>query len=443
MDKKRGYIIAVVLIVSLFFAGCVITDPPHPLVDRGKLLSVSDDIPGIPKALIQFFAAGLGMPLDILYGVQAYAITFETIGIDGTSSVESGLVLLPKDESTMASRQPLQVPILSMQHGTIFNRAQSPSRFSMDLTRDNPEDYIGLIFASLGYAVFMPDYSGLGVDDTILHPFCHAQSLSDSVLDMLRAGKTFMDSKSDELIWDETLFLVGYSEGGYATMAASGLIQEEYAQEWTITGTAPMAGPFNLSEVMRKIVVENQYYEHLAYLAYLVYGYDVVYDLFDDPSEIFLNPYDTTIPPLMDGEHDQQTIRQALPGDGAGYPDELFTPALIAKLNDTESRIYQVLQENDLFQNWIPTMPMFLFHSKEDEAVPVENSRTANAFFMSQGAPVTYVELPEGKHVESYLFAYVFALGWLQDLRVELESAYRPLSLCKNEYGLFYPKSSL
>jgi len=62
---------------------------------------------------------------------------------------------------------------------------------------------------------------------------------------------------------------------------------------------------------------------------------------------------------------------------------------------------------------------MFMFHSSTDEAVPVENSRTAKDYYNAhnQDEEVEYIELPTGKHVQSYLPAYALAYIWMSVLR--------------------------
>ncbi len=406
-----------VVILVLILGGCFPFIHPYPRVERGKVLSIAEDPITLSKEFLQVLYNGMGIPLTAEYGIHAFAITYETIGLDRKASVESGLVILPVVEGN-ASRQNAPLPILSLQHGTIFSRDRSPSKFAMNLFVDNPEDYVGILFASLGYAVLMPDYTGLGVDERVLHPFCHAESIADSILDMIRAGQSILQEHA-QMDWDERLFLVGYSEGGYATMAATKWIQAYYEQELTITGTAPMAGPYNLSGVMKSIITEDAHYAHLAFLAYLAFGYDVVYDLFDSVSEVFRPPYDSDLPPLMDGEHNQDAINKVLPGGGAGKPSALFTEAFIQKLLDPESTISTTLVSNDLHNTWIPLSPMLMVHSAGDEAVPVENSRTAVAFFNSQGFFPEYIELPDGQHVESYIPAYLVAIAWIQSLGAE------------------------
>lgn len=398
------------LLTVIALTGCI--RAPETEDRRGELLS-ANEIATIPRFVLQTFLDLSGIGLTVSHGVQAVAVTFIAEALDGSESVESGLVVLPVAENG-EDRAPLTLAILSIQHGTIFSRSLSPSRFSLDLLSDNPEDYVGLVAAGLGYAVVMPDYSGLGVDDTIPHPFCHARSLANSVRDMIRAGENLLEQSPSTYEWDGRLFLAGYSEGGYASLAAGRYIQQCCRKEYSITGIAAMAGPANLSSVMRNLVLQNEWYAHLSYLVYLIFGYDLVYDWFKSPAEAFLPPYHTTLPALMDGEHTENQIRNALPNQGSGQPGALLTQRVFQELSNPGSQVYRNLAQNDLHNTWIPNMPLWMAHSAQDEAVPVENSRTAVNYFQSQGASVTYVEFPTGQHVASYLPAFLLAIDWIE-----------------------------
>jgi len=65
----------------------------------------------------------------------------------------------------------------------------------------------------------MPDLPGMGGDRTGYHPFCHAQSLATSVLDMIRPALELL-AASSTWRWDGRIFLAGYSAGGYGALAA-------------------------------------------------------------------------------------------------------------------------------------------------------------------------------------------------------------------------------
>jgi fermentation-respiration switch protein FrsA (DUF1100 family) len=400
----------VVFLMVFILSGCIFVRKP---VQHGRVVSVSE--PTImTREILQAIVDLSGANITLLYDVHAYKLTFETVGPDKRKSIQTGLMLLPDAENTSA-RGPLEVSILSIQHGTIFSRQQSPSFFDPnDIAADNPEDLTGIIAAGLGYATFMPDYGGLGSDMSTFHPFCDEYSIAYSVLDMIKAGKAFLEQKPAYYTWNDKLFLAGYSEGGYATMAASKLIQNH--SDFTITGTAPMAGPYNMSHVMKSIVTRDDVYDHLEFLSYMLFGYYKVYGIFDSPSDVLIPPYDTELVPLFDGEHTSGDVKAVLPGNGVGRPDEIFTDYVFERLNAMSSQMNYKLKSNDLYNTWVPEVPILMIHSAGDEAVPVENSRTAKDYYESQGAVVNYIELPNGKHVESYIPAFLLAFAWIEGL---------------------------
>jgi len=442
---KRVLFVSFIFLLNIFISGCYLFEIPNPEDNpykRGELVSQSGElfVGDISQMLEQFennlqstFEDSLMLGLlqtlgweelksQAIYDIQAYKITFKTIGSNDEHSLQSGLILLPVPAEDASSREPLEVPILSIQHGTIFSREKSPSNLAESGKTDNLEVYNGCVAASMGYAVFMPDFSGFGVDDTSLHPFCHEKSIAYSVVDMIRAGKQFLLGKTDDYTWNNQLFIAGYSEGGFATMAAGKEIQNQHADEFTITGLAPMSGPYNLSTVMKNIVSDDHEYTHLDFLSYMIFAYNEVYPLFDSPDEFFKEPYATTLPQLFDGEHTSDVIRASLPNNGVGKARDIFKEKLFIDLATDQSEVSKALKDNDLYNTWVPNLgdfPMFMFHSSTDEAVPVENSRTAKDYYNGHNTSETvfYTELPTGKHVQSYLPAYTLAYLWMSTLR--------------------------
>lgn len=298
------------------------------VVDSSQLIALFDDYleDALGGTVTLELLQGLGLEAlksQAIYDIQAYKITFKTIGSNDEHSLQSGLILLPVPAEDASSREPLEVPILSIQHGTIFSREKSPSNMAESGKTDNMEVYNACIATAMGYAVFMPDFSGFGVDDQTLHPFCHEKSIAYSVVDMIRAGKQFLLGKTDDYTWNDQLFIAGYSEGGFATMAAGKEIQNKHSEELTITGLAPMSGPYNMSTVMKKIVTDDNEYTHLDFLSYMIFAYNEVYPLFDSPDELFKQPYATTLPPLFDGEHSSDEIRASLPNNGVGKASDI------------------------------------------------------------------------------------------------------------------------
>ena len=137
------------------------------------------------------------------YGAKMFSITYETVDQFEDIAIASGMLVIP-DDSAHA------FPLTSFQHGTQVRRASAPSM--------NGFNTLSQVMASSGFIYMEPDYLGLGQSD-IFHPY-HLKDVSAyTVIDMLRAVKQFCN-QNNFIQFNEQLFLEGYSEGGYVTMAA-------------------------------------------------------------------------------------------------------------------------------------------------------------------------------------------------------------------------------
>ena len=83
------------------------------------------------------------------------------------------------------------------------------------------------LLASTGYVVSAPDYLGYGASKALPHPYEHAASLASASADMLRATREFCQQQAVSVT--QKNFLLGYSEGGYATMALHKYLEANYA----------------------------------------------------------------------------------------------------------------------------------------------------------------------------------------------------------------------
>ncbi|MEZ4703074.1 MAG: lipase family protein [Rhodothermales bacterium] len=341
----------------LVFAGA--GDEPR----RGTIVSVER----IASVTVDDVAARLreaGVPGRPMYGVTLYRVLYRTTDTDGALTVASGALAVPEGLTAPA-------PLLSYQHGTTIAKDRVASMRDFDL--------IGMGFGASGYITALPDYLGLGVSDG-LHPYVHAASLSTAIVDMLRAVRQY--SADEGVLLGDQLFLMGYSEGGYATMAAHRAIEAQYADEFEVTASAPMAGPYSLSDVMFGQMVDDRSYPTTVYLPLTLFAYDQVYDLFENPSEVLAPPYDTTLPALFDGALDWREINAHLPD----VPRAMLSASFLENLaQDPAHPLLRALRENDVF-DWKPRAPMKLFHCLEDEQVPFRNAEMAIEAFHRHGA---------------------------------------------------------
>ena len=368
--------------------------------ERGDLLSFeykdSRDIDSIQDQLDSQFGESLSP--DALFDIHMYAITYETIDQFGNVTVASGLISYPDDIS-------LAYPIISFQHGTQIRRESAPSM--------NGFNELILWLTTSGYIYVEPDYLGLGVSN-MLHPYHLKDVTASSVIDMLRATKHFCDQLS-EIQYNEQLFLAGYSEGGYATMATVKEIEENLSDEFDITVSFPMAGAYDLSGTMVDLMLSEESYPDPFYLPFFVLSYIEMYAL-GEIADFFLPEYATIFPDLFSGEYSGGYIDSFLPD----IPIHMMLPSVVEEFTNDETYPFRVhLEENDLY-DWTPENTMYIFHGVADESVPHENSIVAYNQFMANGAEDVYFELlPEsfGGHQEAAVYCLLMAFNLSEELK--------------------------
>lgn len=370
-----------------------------PETRRGALLS-STFVAAFTKQQISFLFVLAGIPLTPDYGVVAYKVVYETVGPWGAPTVASGALVLP-DVTTAP------LPLVSYQHGTITDPNGAPS--SMDVTG---EAGIGFAFASAGYAAVVPDYLGLG-ESPGPHYYHHARSQATACIDMLRATRTFCESNSIAL--NEKLFLVGYSQGGHATMATLRELEKFHTNEFTVTACAPMAGAYDLSGTAAMDFMSEREQPNPYYFLYLLHGFQAVYGLGNNLAELLSPPYDQTLSLMMATNASGAEINRAMP---ARTVDILKPEQLQLFQTDARHPLRLALQDNDVFR-WAPRTPVRLYHCSGDQDVVIANSLVAAAVMQALGAAdVQLIQpAPGADHGGCAEPALVAAKAWFDSLR--------------------------
>ena len=345
-----------------------------------------------------------GIPITPQYDVQLYKIVYQTIGPLGEPTRASGALVLPGElRPAVATRQLPAWHRHADQPGAFLHGPVQPARSS-----------VGAAFATTGYAAVTPDYLGLG-DSPGLHPYCHARSEATACIDMLRAARTFCAGNG--FVLTNRLFLCGYSEGGHATMALLRELEAYYTNEFTVTACAPMAGPYDLSGVTTTNFLSGVAQPDPYYFLYLLGAYQEVYQLAPSLASLLAPPYDTTLPPLLNGNTSGTQINAAMPPDG--NPVEILKPEYLAAFQSNPRHPLRLaLQDNDVYY-WIPRAPLHLYHCAADRDVIIANSEVALATFQSLGA--TQVQLidpvPSADHSGCTIPSLAGAKAWFDSLR--------------------------
>jgi pimeloyl-ACP methyl ester carboxylesterase len=346
-----------------------------------------------------FNAAGAGVTPK--YNVRLYKLVYETIDPLGARTVASGALLLPEGLA-----QPL--PLVSYQHGTDTQTNVAPS--SMNFL--SSEIGVAAAFATSGYAAVAPDYLGLGVSPG-LHPYCHARSEATASIDMIRAATSFCAGNG--FVLTNRLFLCGYSQGGHATMALLRELETYYTNEFAVTACAPMAGPYDMSGVTTSNFLSGAAQSNPYYFLYLLGAYQAVYHFAPSLASILASPYDTTLPPMLNGNTAGSQINAAMPSD----PAQILKPEFRAAFQtDPRHPLRLALQDNDTY-DWKPRSPLRLYHCAADQDVIIANSQVALATFQSLGATQAQLIdlLPNTNHAGCSLPSLMDAKGWFDSMR--------------------------
>ena len=360
-------------------------------------------------------AAVFGIPSESFsadYDVNAYRVTYDMPFLGDTIEV-SGALFVPQGFD-----DPCGLPIHIYMHGTIFDRTDAPSFLSI-------EGSFGGLMSTLGQLVLMPDYVGLGTSE-LMHPYVHADSESDAGFYMMRAA----DALSDELGYalNGQNFISGYSQGGHAAMAlARDLTTTAYGDEFPLSGAVPGSGPYDISGTQFPQTFEFETYSNPAYLAYNVIGWNSVYGtLYDDLSEVFQEPYASTMLDLFDGTNDAETINNACPST----LEEFLQPGLVEEIQNDPMHPFQLAAlENDVYQ-WIPEAPVEMYYCTQDEQVFYQNALVADAWMTENGSTLhSSTNLGAYDHGQCAGLAIFGGTLWIQDRVEECATAIEEASM--------------
>ena len=231
-----------------------------------------------------------------------------------------------------------------------------------------------LVLASLGYIVVSPDYVGFGASKGVEHPYLTATPAARAVIDMLAAAQKW---RLREGVADNgQLFLAGYSEGGYATMAEHRVIQQEGGALATqLQAAVPGGGPYDVQETL-----DEQLRRLPSSLRRLL-----------DPGNL------SKLPGSVRDELRRLLLRQMV-----------FLDRYLA--DDKES----IARDHSVHLGWAPAVPVYMFHGREDKTVPYSAALSALRSFEAAGArghvTLTDCTTPELGHLDCVPEYFRFAV---------------------------------
>jgi predicted esterase len=401
---RQFFIVYILFSLLILFQACNKSTSVDPTDiekhDRGYIYTSESIITYAPEQINQITnLLGIEHDYQFIYDVQVIRIIYQSIDANNDPIRVSGALMIPLNADS--------IPIISMNHGTVTGRDEVASVWPTN----TPEGVTGLWMASMGYYSCLPDYPGFGVSE-ILHPYIHAKSLANSIIDMIRAAKQYTEKSGISL--SEQLFLTGYSEGGYATLAIHKEIEDSYSEEFRVTASAPMAGPYDLSETVESIF-QQESYPSPAYIAFFLTAYDEIYN-WNRLNSFFNSPYAEMMTGLFDGSKTYAEINSQLP---ESINLLLRLDFVSDYLQGKETEVQAAIVENTLL-NWKSSAPIRFFHGDLDKTVPIFNTTNAVASLKaSGGSDIEFITIKGADHGTAGLPCIFGMIEWFNQLKTK------------------------
>lgn len=308
---------------------------------------------------------------------------YESVDQNGNPVTLSGKIYFPK--------QGLPKRFVIQTHYSILANKECPSECDM------PD----AVLRDKGYALVMPDYLGYGITKDRRHPYLHYRLTARNTVDLYLAAAAFLD-KLNRTPENDSLVIVGYSQGGQTSIATLMLLETEYP-EIPVKQCFAGSGPYDVARTY-DISIRNNKSGLIFAIPMLIMGTSWAYNLDLDPL-YFMNTKTVTRAEkyVFSKEHTASEVvlmsRMGLSKKVSNY----MTPYGMDKTKPETARLYEGLKRSSIvhvsetdtvFCDWTPKAPIYILHSRQDTCVPFENAESLQLMFESRG--VTNVEYDFG-----------------------------------------------
>jgi len=363
--------LAMILAGLFYFSACSKQeDVEHEYLIRYSLLKQMT-VPGMQSFIqnaSQVYSALDSLPADLRYDVSVYLVNYP-VNFQGKTLTASGVVCLPEAKGNFG--------IISFQNGTNTLHDAAPSRDIFNGLYTLIESA-----ASYGFIVVIADYLGFGSSEQIVHPYYHRESNDLAVKNLILAARELTNEGNIQAGCNGNIFLMGYSQGGWATLSAGRYFEETAPSGMSAKAVSCGAGAYQLipfSEHVLSLVTYPTPY----YLPYFIESHRQNGMLTDPLSLFFREPYASRIPGLFNGSFTGDEINQQLTDTVA----RLVTENLKNHFTDGAefAGLRNELDKNSMY-GWRTEMPVRFYHGTSDDNVYYGQSVFMHEDMLRQGS---------------------------------------------------------
>lgn len=416
---------ALLICMSLLGSACSTNSPNVPAHD-GHLKTIdsigyysSGRVQAIVDSVLDVFMQGrVAKPdefrsrlLSARHGVRLFKISYSSVVPEKNNQAATAFGLIAIPDSILPG-----APIVSYQHGSVFDRSWVPS---------NPDGSLEVQFqlsqfASQGYIVIAADYFGTTRGTNVPNSFGTADCVAQACLDLLRASKQVLVKMNIQI--DGKLFLTGWSQGGAATNA---FLQRLEREQIPVAATITASGPADLVGFLQKsihtpspflspsfpVVVMNTLITFESYYGLTGLAAESIQPQFLDAArkfhefEMSFGDFYNTV--LYDNQ--RQRVRSA---------NELFTQKFLNESTSTTTPFWKMLDGLNGYRQLLRS-PYRCFYSYRDEGVMAETVKIIVDHQKKIGN--TTIEGfdvgPNADHAAVYLESIINAKPWFDSLK--------------------------
>jgi hypothetical protein len=377
-------------------------------------------------------------------GIDLRYLEYRTIGAKNEATNATAAVMVPTGADAACSGQR---PVVLYAHGTTAARNYNLAKWT-DSTQPAAGEglMVAAMFAAQGYIVVAPNYAGYDKSTLPYHPYLDGDQQGKDMVDALTAArKTFSNIGANDA---GSLFITGYSQGGYVAMAAH---REMQATGKAVTASAPLSAPSAISLLTDYTFEGWPALGATLFVPLLSTSWQQQFgNVYDSTADIYESQYasgiDTLLPSLTpdtlfsSGKLPQlalfpagatpgpvssqlaifyganNLVRQSYltqaaadiqsnPCPGNALPPTAASVSTATPLDCRPSTGFRKAAVANDLRNWVPARPMLMCGGANDPTVNFASTRATAGYFRARGVPaaaLTVVDLEDSAAVDNY-----------------------------------------
>jgi pimeloyl-ACP methyl ester carboxylesterase len=303
--------------------------------------------------------------------VLLYRVTYNSVipEMGNKPTIASGLLAVPDTGGRV-------FPMISYQHGTVYGRHEVPS-----FPEESSETQMMIAqFAGQGYVLIGADYFGLGVSKEP-EGYMVKRSHQQACYDMLMASRSVLDHLN---LSTRELFLSGWSQGGFVTMAFLEKLEEVGMD---VRAAATASAPLDVFAALNGMLTfprpfDAPWINSLFILS--AFSFENYYGIPGLARSLIVDKY-------YEASQKAYSRQPFNPADIPVDIHKLIRPEYFNPQYFANSAFGKLLAEDDSYR-WVIKSPVRNYYGEKDEAITVGVGRMAMTYAQAMGAGNPLVE---------------------------------------------------